>query len=115
MSKYFKPEETKCKCGCGRDVQPQLLEALDKAREIADTPFVITSGMRCNYHNTNIGASRTSSHTQGLAVDISYKDKHTMAKIIYGATLAGFKRIGVHDKFIHLDIDNNKPNAIWKY
>ena len=113
--KYFKIEEFECKCGCGTNVNQDLMEMVDMAREYSGTPYVITSGARCFKHNTSIGASKTSSHTIGLAVDIAYKDNLQMAKIIFGLALAGFKRIGVHDKFIHADIDFKKPNAFWKY
>ena len=67
---YFKESEFTCKCGCGETViSRHLLEMLDEARGFAKTPFVITSGYRCNKHPESI-KNPTSSHINGLAVDI---------------------------------------------
>lgn len=115
MINYFKEDEFKCKCGCNMDISSELKEKVTQARILSNTPFVINSGARCKEHNARVGASPTSSHTLGLAVDVAYKDNLQMAQIVYGLAKAGFNRIGVHSKFIHADIDNNKPNAFWRY
>ena len=42
--KYFSPKEFTCDgVNCFDKMSPKLLEMLEKAREIADTPFNITS------------------------------------------------------------------------
>lgn len=78
-------------------------------------PLAINSGARCPEHNKKVGASPTSSHTKGLAVDIRANSDLTKAKIIYHATKLGINRIGIAKNFIHIDIDNSKSNAIWDY
>ena len=60
--KYFKSNEFKCKC-CGVNAtSKELVKMLDMAREIANTPFIITSASRCVSHNKKVKGSHTSSH-----------------------------------------------------
>ena len=115
MSKYFNEDDFLCKCGCGMDVTQELKEKVYKAREIAGVPFVVNSGARCKKHNKSVGASDTSTHTKGEAVDIGYKSLLQMTKIINAFSVVGISRIGVHSKFVHADIDKTKPSAIWDY
>ena len=88
---------------------------LDKLRESINMPLTIKSGARCNTHNKSVGASPTSSHTKGVAVDIRAINDLTKAKIIHYATRLGITRIGIAKTFIHLDIDKDKSPAIWDY
>lgn len=116
--KHFKISEFDCKCGCKLNKQTiGFLVMLDHARHIAQTPFIITSGTRCFEHNQRVGGSPTSSHLKGLAADIKFSNGLELVKIIYGLTLAGFKRIGINEdkKFVHVDTDSSKPNAIFNY
>lgn len=116
MSKYFKEKEYACKCGCGKsDISEKLLSMLDELREKCNMPLIINSGLRCENHNSKSNGSPTSSHVLGLAVDIkavSSQDKFTIVK---NAIDVGFKRIGVYSSFIHLDIDENKPQNLIFY
>jgi uncharacterized protein YcbK (DUF882 family) len=116
-SKFFKLEEFTCKCGCGlTNISPTLVSKLDKARGIADIPFVINSGCRCEKHNKMVGGSKSSSHLKGLAVDIKATTSTQRYKIINALLIAGFTRIGVAKTFIHVDIDQDKArNVIWTY
>lgn len=82
----------------------ELLLKLDSARELAHTPFRITSSYRHGPENSN--------HL-GLAVDVACADSPTRLSIIRGAIRAGFTRIGIYNRHIHLDINSlNKP-GIW--
>jgi len=116
--KYFRDDEFKCRCQeCGMDVDEAFKLKLDEARGVAQTPFRINSGARCPKHNAKVGGSPNSSHLKGLAVDIAYTSDLELAKIIRGLTWVGIGRIGVNEKkkFIHCDVDTNKPNAVWSY
>jgi len=117
--KHFKKSEFRCPCGCGlnfKDMSTEFVKKLDKARKFADTPFNITSSIRCPGHNEQVGGSETSSHLRGLAVDLSCGASHKRFKIIKGLILAGFNRIGVGEFFIHADNDKTKTqNVIWRY
>ena len=115
--RYFKEDDFKCKCGCGFDSPNWFKLEVDNARADADTPFVLNSAARCKQHNINVGGSPTSTHVDGIAVDIRYTDIIQLTKIIIGLSKAGFVRIGINEakKFVHADKDKTKPAAIFKY
>jgi zinc D-Ala-D-Ala carboxypeptidase len=114
--KHFKRSEFTCKCGCGEtNISSDLLVLLDKAREFAKIPFIITSGYRCEKHPES-KKNPTSSHIKGLAADIKCIDSKSRAIMIDALGYVGFKRFGIADSFIHVDIDNEKSNpVIWLY
>ena len=115
--KYFKRSEFTCKCGCGETViSDELLQSLDKAREFAKIPFVISSGYRCKNHPES-KKNPTSSHIKGLAVDIKCEGSNTRAVMMDALVFADFERFGLHESFIHVDIDVfDKPSpVIWLY
>ena len=114
--KYFKRKEFTCKCGCDtNNINSELLEMLDKAREHAKTKFVVNSGYRCKNHPES-KKNLTSSHIKGLAVDIQCTDSVTRAKMMDALVYAGFERFGLHKSFIHTDIDLDKASpVIWLY
>ena len=114
---YFKKSEFTCKCGCGETViDDELLYMLNKAREFAKIPFIISSGYRCENHPES-KKNPTSSHIKGLAVDIKCEDSTTRAIMMDALVYAEFERYGLHKSFIHVDIDyNSKPSpVIWLY
>lgn len=91
----------------------EFLQRLDQARANAGVPFKITSSFREDPDST---------HGLGVAVDIALpKDGHCRERwlIIMGAKRAGFSRIGIYDRHIHLDsgdrIDSSTypPECIW--
>lgn len=113
FGKYFKSDEFKCKCGCEEfDFSQNLADKLNTVREILGKPIVINSGFRCKKHNLDSGGSATSSHCKGLAVDIKAVDsvyRHQLLKVLF---FVGFNRIGIDKKFIHVDIDEDKPQKV---
>lgn len=106
--------ECKCyKCGLGlKDMDEDFISRLELARVIAGVKFILTSAIRCEAHNRNVGGSETSAHLKGLAVDIKAEKSHERFKIIYGLIKAGFKRILIYKDFIHVDEDPSKPQEI---
>ena len=115
--KYFKLSEFDCKCGCGRNnIDPALVEMLDKARGFAGVPFIINSGCRCFQHNFDEGGSPTSSHVRGFAVDIATETSMDRWLILYALIRVGFNRIGIGNGFIHADVDDAKTQGVvWLY
>lgn len=108
--------------GSGINMQKSTLELLEKAREIAGIPFIITSGYRSPEHNEKVGgklktaSSKGSSHMYGFAVDIAVKNGSERFIILESLLKAGFSRAGVANGFIHADNDPDKPNRVlWKY
>ncbi|NER16330.1 D-Ala-D-Ala carboxypeptidase family metallohydrolase [Spongiivirga citrea] len=116
--KFFKQEEfdSPDKPGSGAKMKPHFLKMLIAAREQAKIPFIITSGYRTRAHNKRVGGVNGSSHTKGVAVDLRCKDSKTRSIIINAAIAVGFTRIGISDRFIHIDADDQKvQNVIWMY
>lgn len=114
--KHFAPSEFSCPCCNANEMWPSVTSALDFARSLADVPFIITSGYRCEDHNQDVGGSPTSSHLNGTAVDIHCADSVSRYRIITALLEAGFRRIGVADTFIHADMDLSKQHGLmWTY
>ncbi len=118
--KYFKYEEFDCSCGqCdakGESMDVHLLNRLDAVRERMGRPMLVTSGMRCPAHNRAEGGSETSSHLTGLAADIAVPSSRYRYDLLMTAIGAGFTRIGIGKTFIHLDVDESKPEeVVWVY
>ena len=93
-----------------------FIHKLDNIRECAGFPFLISSGYRTPEHNERVGGVANSSHLNGLAADISAPTTAMRDAIVECAAANGIKRIGYGNTFIHLDVDQDKPQyAIWGY
>lgn len=90
----------------------ELMERLDSARDFAEVPFIITSGLRTPEHNAEVGGVTDSAHLKGLAVDLLTQSYHTTYSIVYGLFMAGFKRIEITKDHIHADIDTTKAQEV---
>jgi len=94
----------------------RFISRLDRARHLANTPFIINSGYRTKQHNKRVNGSNNSSHLKGLAADINTINIINRFRIVNALLSAGFDRIGIHQGFIHVDLDNQKSNGvIWLY
>lgn len=113
---YFKRSEEWCPCCHSGGLVPDFQDKLNKARQIANVPFILTSAFRCSAHNAEVGGSESSSHLAGLAVDIKCTDAWTRCKILSALFAEGFNRIGIGKTFIHVDDDMTKPTGVvWLY
>ena len=107
--------------GSGLNMDKDFLSMLDNARDIAKTPFKITSGYRTKEHHIAIYKKLgkkpiESSHLKGVACDIACSDSRARFLIINALLEAGFTRIGIANNFIHVDSDCEKSqNVIWTY
>ena len=123
MYKYFKLSEfdSPDSPGSGELMEPQVLEALDIARDIAGFPFIITSGVRTVAHHRKLiemgyKTAKNSSHLLGWAVDIAVPTSRKRFLMIEALLDAGFNRFGIGKDFIHVDMDPNKEsNVTWVY
>lgn len=113
--RYFKPEEfEKCSPSCSiEDMDESFLLKLDDARSICSYPFVLNSAFRSVQYEHDHKRSGTSSHTKGLAVDISCLTSVCRLKMIMALLAVGFRRIGIYPTFIHVDSDCSKPASLW--
>ena len=109
--------------GSGEFMSQDFLDLLDKARDRAGIPFVITSGYRTHEHQEAMKrkgykVSKDSSHRLGLAADIKCTNSANRFKIIEALLYVGINRIGIGKTFIHADLDNRKHKpieVIWNY
>jgi uncharacterized protein YcbK (DUF882 family) len=117
LTEHFTKEEFACRCGCeSGEISMILVDALEYTRVLYGKPMRINSGLRCLSHNRKIGSRDTSSHIKGVAADIACNDSKTRLELVKHLLRDGeFTRLGLHDSFIHVDVDEDKPNGIFLY
>lgn len=110
--KYFSQKEVDT-----YKLKPELWSILDSIRESCGFPIVLTSGLRTKEENDKLPNSvEDSAHISGLAVDLQCNESIKRFKIVEVALKNGIKRIGIGKTFIHLDIDQSKPQeVVWLY
>lgn len=96
-------------------LHPELVDRLDRARELAGVPFVITSGLRTKEQNAAVGGKPNSAHLYGLAVDLRAANSYFRFKIVQGLLFAGFNRIVVYrsDGHVHADVSLTLPQNVF--
>ncbi len=78
----------------------------------------INSGVRTPYWNQKVGGVSNSSHKvpNCTAVDIKANTIEVRDTLVMVAKEIGFRRIGVGNTFVHLDVDPSKrQNIAWGY
>lgn len=121
MSKnYFSQKELACQ-HCGEYFfDEDFLSVLNEIRTVYNRPMVVSSGYRCPDHPIEQAKDNPGAHAKGKAVDIKVAGQDAIDLVI-AAGLNGITRIGVkqkgewNDRFIHLDCDDDLPNAMWSY
>ena len=104
VGRFFNRAEFACKCGCGfDDINPDLVNLLDRIRAHFDRPMTITSGCRCQIHNRHVGGAEHSQHILGRAADV------VVAGIIpplvaEAAAQYGANGIKVYSGWTHIDV-----------
>jgi uncharacterized protein YcbK (DUF882 family) len=116
LASNFKVREFVCSCCGAEGIKDHLVFFLQNAHDRLpkNRVMVVTSGYRCQEHNEAIGGVENSAHTKGLAADIKFDDSSHKFMLIKAFLSVGFKRIGIYDSFIHVDIDKTKAqNVMW--
>lgn len=109
LSVHFNRGEFACGCGCeANNIDPALVEALEKIRACFGRPMRINSGVRCAAHNAAVGGKADSQHLAGKAADIvvegvSPEDVHAAADRI----INGNGGVGRYATFTHVDVRGN--------
>ncbi len=109
---HFRVDEFSCPCCGANNMDPRFLLDLDRAREFAGCVFVINSGYRCQRNNLLVSGKPDSAHLSGHAADIRATTTRRRYKVLDGLIRAGFERIGIYDRWIHVDNDPSKPPEI---
>jgi len=99
-------KEFACKCeyeSCDITlVADTLRTSYEAVRTSIDHPLIINSGHRCQKHNEDEEGSPTSSHTKGLAIDISYKGLSSKKKDeLVSLCLLHFDYTEANERFVH--------------
>jgi zinc D-Ala-D-Ala carboxypeptidase len=95
-----------------------LLKALTRVKLRIGDRIRINSGYRTRNHNARVGGSEHSLHMEGKACDIAAISKERKYQIIKAAMEEGIPRIGIAERFIHLDVGTGKRHQkprIWLY
>jgi len=116
--RYFKPKEfdSPDKPGSGMGMHWELVSKLDSIRSTIGQPLQVTSGIRTEEHNAEVGGVDGSAHTEGYGVDLACRVSQLRFLIIQAALNVGISRIGIARTFVHLDADPTKPVRVaWLY
>lgn len=109
--KHFTREEFRCRCGgkhCnGFPVEPseKLLRLADRVREHFDAPAVVSSGIRCDVHNTKVGGVPNSRHKTGTAMDFCIEGLSASMVLAYvQKQSATHYAYAIDSRYVHMDV-----------
>ena len=112
ITEFDSPDEM----GSGRNMKQEMLDKIDLVRSKFDRAIHINSGYRTKEHNKKVGGKKNSSHLKGLAVDIHCINSRDRYDLLNCLLDVGFTRIGIGNKFIHVDMDPDKdPDVMRTY
>ena len=111
LSPNFDSTEFDCNCKnktcTTTEIDPKLVEHLQKIRDHFGKPVTINSAYRCDEHNEKVGGANKSKHKYGQAADIKISGVKPL-KIAQYAEFIGIKGIGQYSNFVHIDTRENK-------
>ncbi len=116
LSKNFRLDEFKCKCGkCDPIlVDEALVDWLQKIRDHFGRSVNINSGYRCAKHNADpkVGGNPGSHHMKGMAADIRVEGI-TPEEVAKYAESIGIQRIGLYTKKSFVHIGSGTTKKFW--
>ena len=115
LSANFKSTEFDCHgkdCCTKTEIDPKLINYLQKIREHFGKAVNISSGYRCPVHNKNVGGATGSRHAKGQAADVYITGVAPIEIARYAENL-GVKGIGLYETekdgyFVHIDTRTSK-------
>ena len=110
LSPNFESTEFDCHgsgCCSTTEIDPKLVEYLQKIRNNFGKAVTINSAYRCDKHNKKIGGATNSKHKYGQAADIKVSGIKPL-KVAQYAEFIGIKGIGQYSNFVHVDTRTNK-------
>lgn len=111
LSPNFESTEFDCNCKnktcTTTEIDPKLVEYLQKIRNYFGKAVTINSAYRCDKHNKSVGGASQSKHKYGQAADIKVSGIKPL-KVAQYAEFIGVKGIGQYSNFVHIDTRTNK-------
>lgn len=106
LSVHFAESEFACHhCGVIK-VARELIDRLERLRDLVGWPINILSGYRCEPYNKSIGGAERSYHVCGMAADIWW-DGRNVGEMAHWVRHAGFGGVGSYRSsggFVHADL-----------
>lgn len=110
--KYFDREEFRCKCGgkyCdGFPVEPnsKLVKVADRIRKHLGAAALVSSGVRCEQHNANVGGVYNSRHLFGKAMDFCISGKAATEVLQYVVMQPEIRyAYAIDHNYVHMDVE----------
>ena len=110
LSPNFESTEFDCNgkgCCSTTEIDPKLVEYLQKIRDYFGKAVTRNSAYRCDEHNKKVGGANQSKHKYGQAADIKVSGVKPL-KVAQYAEFIGIKGIGQYSNFVHIDTRTNK-------
>ena len=108
--RYFTRGECACKCGryCnGFPAEPEekLVRIADDVRQHFGAAAIVTSGVRCEKHNANVGGVSNSRHLSGKAMDFRITGRSAVEVLSYVNQLPDIRyAYAIDSDHLHMDI-----------
>jgi hypothetical protein len=109
--KYFNRSEFACKCGkyCNGypvEMDEQLIKIADIVRDHFGNAITVTSGIRCETHNKNVGGVANSRHLSGKAMDFRVSGIPSSIVLPYVQGLSGIRyAYAIDSNHVHMDVN----------
>ena len=110
--KYFDRSEFKCNCGgkhCdGFPAEPEalLVKVADRVRGHFGSAAIISSGVRCETHNANVGGVSNSRHLTGKAMDFRISGKTAAQVLAYVQAQPEIcYAYDIDGTYVHMDVE----------
>ena len=114
LTEFFRESEFSDRYTGEHGIKLAFVKRLNILREKCDFKFIINSGYRTRSHPIERIKNTIGTHTLGIAADIRVTNGYQRHCIVEGALKLGFRGIGVHKNFIHIDMRKG-PAVIWAY
>lgn len=111
LSKNFKVKEFACKDGSDKIIiDTELIDVLQKFRDMVQCPVKIISGYRTDSYNKQCGGALNSYHLKGMAADVQVGNHENYTFLALCAALCGARGVGRYPgkRFLHIDV-REKP------
>ena len=108
--KHFKRSEFACKCGkyCNGypvEMDEKLIKIADLVRDHFGKTMTVTSGIRCETHNKNVGGVSNSRHKAGKAMDFRVSGIPASIVLPYVQGLGGIRyAYAIDSNHVHMDV-----------